>query len=115
MPGALSIKYEALPADVIAAANGCFDTLGCALVRRQARQYSETTVRKTFGDVISHRDRLSATATVEAHCSSTASSSALDLGDTYIGTEHFIRASAAGLIALCEGTVGHKLIEGRRL
>jgi 2-methylcitrate dehydratase len=50
---ALSIKYEALPADVIAAAKRVLlDTLGCAFgsVGSESANIAETTIRKTFGD-----------------------------------------------------------------
>src|SRR6202171_2744570 len=50
---ALSIKYEALPADVIAAAKRVLlDTLGCAFgsVGSEPANIAETTIRKTFGD-----------------------------------------------------------------
>ena len=61
---ALSIKYEALPADVIAAAKRVLlDTLGCAFgsVGSEPANIAETTIRKTFRRrQYSHRDRLSA-------------------------------------------------------
>jgi 2-methylcitrate dehydratase len=50
---ALSIKYEALPADVIAAAKRVLlDTLGCAFgsVGGEPANIAEATIRKTFGD-----------------------------------------------------------------
>jgi 2-methylcitrate dehydratase len=50
---ALSIKYEALPADVIVAAKRVLlDTLGCAFgsVGSEPANIAETTIRKTFGD-----------------------------------------------------------------
>jgi 2-methylcitrate dehydratase len=50
---ALSIKYEALPADVIAVAKRVLlDTLGCAFgsVVSESANIAETTIRKTFGD-----------------------------------------------------------------
>src|SRR5262249_37298294 len=50
---ALSIKYEALPADVVASAKRVLlDTLGCAFgaVGSEPANIAETTIRKTFGD-----------------------------------------------------------------
>ena len=50
---ALSIKYEALPADVIASAKRVLlDTLGCAFgsVGSEPANIAETTIRKTFGE-----------------------------------------------------------------
>src|SRR3954465_5042686 len=50
---ALSIKYEALPADVIVSAKRVLlDTLGCAFgsVGSEPANIAETTIRKTFGD-----------------------------------------------------------------
>jgi 2-methylcitrate dehydratase len=50
---ALSIKYEALPADVITSAKRVLlDTLGCAFgsVGSEPANIAETTIRKTSGD-----------------------------------------------------------------
>src|SRR6202163_3421630 len=89
---ALSIKYEALPADVIAAAKRVLlDTLGCAFgsVGSEPANIAETTIRKTFGD--------GSTATVIGYPRPATVEGALfvngvlvrslDLNDTYIRSE----------------------------
>lgn len=50
---ALSIRYEALPADVVASAKRVLlDTLGCAIgaVGSEPANIAEATIRKSFGD-----------------------------------------------------------------
>jgi 2-methylcitrate dehydratase len=50
---AISIRYEALPADVVASAKRVLlDTIGCAFgaVGSEPANIAETTIRKTFGD-----------------------------------------------------------------
>jgi 2-methylcitrate dehydratase len=77
---ALSIKYEALPADVIIAAKRVLlDTLGCAFgaVGSEPAIIAETTIRKTFGDGNAPpSSAIRAPPQWKAHCSSMASSSA---------------------------------------
>ena len=116
---ALSIKYEALPADVIAAAKRVLlDTLGCAFgsVGSEPANIAETTIRKTFGDgntaiVIGYPRP----ATVEgALFVNGVLVRSLDLNDTYIGTEPLHPSEVLPTaIALCEesGRSGRDLIE----
>jgi 2-methylcitrate dehydratase len=116
---ALSIKYEALPADVIAAAKRVLlDTLGCALgsVGSEPANIAETTIRKTFGDgnastIIGYPRP----ATVEgALFVNGVLVRSLDLNDTYIGTEPLHPSEVLPTaIALCEenGRNGRDLIE----
>ena len=89
---AISIRYEALPADVVASAKRVLlDTLGCAFgsVGSEPANIAETTIRKTFGDgntatVIGYPRP----ATVEgALFVNGVLVRSLDLNDTYIGTE----------------------------
>jgi 2-methylcitrate dehydratase len=116
---ALSIKYEALPADVITLAKHVLlDTLGCAFgsVGSEPSNIAETTIRKTFGD--------GDTATVIGYPRSATVEGAifvngvlvrsLDLNDTYIGTEPLHPSEVLPTaIALCEenGRSGRELIE----
>ena len=116
---ALSIKYEALPAEVIAAAKRVLlDTLGCAFgsVGSEPANIAEATIRKTFGD--------GNTATVIGYPRSATVEGALfvngvlvrslDLNDTYIGTEPLHPSEVLPTaIALCEenGRSGRDLIE----
>jgi len=116
---ALSIKYEALPADVIASAKRVLlDTLGCAFgsVGSEPANIAETTIRKTFGE--------GNTATVIGYPRSATVEGALfvngvlvrslDLNDTYIGTEPLHPSEVLPTaIALGEenGRSGRELIE----
>jgi len=116
---ALSIKYEDLPPEVIAAAKRVLlDTLGCAFgaVGSEPANVAEKTIRKTFGDgsaatVIGY-PRL---ATVEgALFVNGVLVRSLDLNDTYIGTEPLHPSEVLPTaIALCEadGRSGRDLIE----
>src|SRR5436853_4966523 len=116
---ALSIKYEALPADVIASAKRVLlDTLGCAFgsVGSEPANIAETTIRKTFGDgntatVIGYSRR----ATVEgALFVNGVLVRSLDLNDTYIGTEPLHPSEVLPTaLALCEESErsGRDLIE----
>jgi 2-methylcitrate dehydratase len=116
---ALSIKYEALPAYVIAAAKrALLDTLGCAFgsVGSEPANIAETTIRKTFGDgnaatIIGYP----LPATVEgALFVNGVLVRSLDLNDTYIGTEPLHPSEVLPTaIALCEenGRSGRDLIE----
>jgi 2-methylcitrate dehydratase len=116
---ALSVKYEALPTDVVASAKRVLlDTLGCAFgaVGSDPANIAEATIRKTFGEgntatVIGY-PRL---ATVEgALFVNGVLVRSLDMNDTYIGTEplHPSEVLPAAL-ALCEekGRSGRDLIE----
>src|SRR3954447_5621654 len=116
---ALSIKYEALPADVIASAKRVLlDTLGCAFgsVGSEPANIADATIRKTFGD--------GNTATVIAYPRPASVEGALfvsgvlvrslDLNDTYIGTEPLHPSELLPTaLALCEenGRTGRELIE----
>jgi 2-methylcitrate dehydratase len=116
---ALSIKYEVLPADVIASAKRVLlDTLGCAFgsVGSEPANIAETTIRKTFGD--------GSTATVIGYARPATIEGALfvngvlvrslDLNDTYIGTEPLHPSEVLPTaLALCEenGRSGRDLIE----
>src|SRR4030081_3229595 len=89
---ALSIRYEMLPADVIASAKRVLlDTLGCAFgsVGSEPANIAESTIRKTFGDgntatLIGYPRP----ATVEgALFVNGVLVRSLDLNDPYIGTE----------------------------
>jgi 2-methylcitrate dehydratase len=116
---ALSIKYEALPADVIALAKRVLlDTLGCAFgsVGSEPANIADTTIRKTFGDgntatVIGYPRP----ATVEgALFVNGVLVRSLDLNDTYIGTEPLHPSEVLPTaLALCEenGRSGRDLIE----
>jgi 2-methylcitrate dehydratase len=116
---ALSIRYDALPTDVIAAAKRVLlDTLGCAFgsVGSEPANIAETTIRKTFGDgntatVIGYPRP----ATVEgALFVNGVLVRSLDLNDTYIGTEPLHPSEVLPTaIALCEenGRSGRDLIE----
>src|SRR6478752_6835089 len=118
---ALSIKYEALPADVIAAAKRVLlDTLGCAFgsVGSEPANIAETTIRKTFGEgntatVIGYPR----SATVEgALFANGVLVRSLDLNDTYIGTEPLHPSEALPTaLALCEGTGKAAATSSRRL
>ncbi len=116
---ALSIKYEALPADVIAAAKrALLDTLGCAFgsVGSEPANIAETTIRKTFGSgdtatVIGYPQRASIEGALFVNGVLVR---ALDLNDTYIGTEPLHPSEVLPTaIALCEenGRTGRDLIE----
>jgi 2-methylcitrate dehydratase len=94
---AISIRYEDLPADVIASVKRVLlDTLGCAFgsVGSEPANIAESTIRKTFGDgntatVIGYPRP----ATVEgALFVNGVLVRSLDLNDTYIGTDPFILA-----------------------
>jgi 2-methylcitrate dehydratase len=116
---ALSIKYEGLPAEVIASAKRVLlDTLGCAFgsVGSEPANIAETTIRKTFGD--------GNTATIIGYPQPATAEGALfvngvlvrslDLNDTYIGTEPLHPSEVLPTaIALCEenGRSGRDLIE----
>lgn len=116
---AISIRYEALPTDVIASAKRVLlDTLGCAFgsVGSEPANIAEATIRKTFGD--------GNTATVIGYPRSATVEGALfvngvlvrslDLNDTYIGTEPLHPSELLPTaIALCEenGRSGRDLIE----
>src|SRR3954447_5066013 len=116
---ALSIKYEALPADVIASAKRVLlDTLGCAFgsVGSEPANIADATIRKTFGDgntatVIGYQRP----ATVEgALFVNGVLVRSLDLNDTYIGTEPLHPSELLPTaIALCEenGRSGRDLLE----
>src|SRR6476660_3190106 len=116
---ALSIKYEALPADVIASAKRVLlDTLGCAFgsVGSEPANIADATIRKTFGDgnaatVVGYPRP----ATVEgALFVNGVLVRSLDLNDTYIGTEPLHPSEVLPTaIALCEenGRNGRDLIE----
>src|SRR5690348_7522264 len=105
---ALSIKYEALPADVIVAAKRVLlDTLGCAFgsVGSEPANIAEATIRKTFGDgntatIIGYQQP----ATVEgALFVNGVLVRSLDLNDTYVGTEPLHPSEVLPTaIALCE-------------
>src|SRR4029077_8394009 len=116
---AISIRYEALPTDVVASAKRVLlDTLGCAFgsVGSEPANIAETTIRKTFGDgntatVIGYPRP----ATVEgALFVNGVLVRSLDLNDTYIGTEPLHPSEVLPTaIALCEenGRSGRDLIE----
>jgi 2-methylcitrate dehydratase len=116
---AISIRYEALPTDVIASAKRVLlDTLGCAFgsVGSEPANIAETTIRKTFGDgdtatVIGYPRP----ATVEgALFVNGVLVRSLDLNDTYIGTEPLHPSEVLPTaLALCEesGRSGRDLIE----
>jgi 2-methylcitrate dehydratase len=116
---ALSIQYQALPADVVASAKRVLlDTLGCAFgsVGSEPANIAETTIRKTFGDgntatVIGYPRP----ATVEgALFVNGVLVRSLDLNDTYIGTEPLHPSELLPTaLALCEenGRTGRELIE----
>ncbi len=103
-----SIRYEGLPADVIASAKRVLlDTLGCAFgsVGSAPANIAETTIRKTFGD--------GSTATVIGYPRPATVEGALfvngvlvrslDLNDTYIGTEPLHPSEVLPTaLALCE-------------
>jgi 2-methylcitrate dehydratase len=105
---ALSIRYESLPANVVASAKRVLlDTLGCAFgsVGSEPANIAETTVRKTFGD--------GATATVIGYPRAATVEGALfvngvlvrslDLNDTYIGTDALHPSEVLPTaLALCE-------------
>src|SRR4051812_37402504 len=116
---ALSIKYEGLPADVIAAAKRVLlDTLGCAFgsVGSEPANIAETTIRKTFGDgntatVIGYQRPASVEGALFVNGVLVRS---LDLNDTYIGTEPLHPSEVLPTaLALCEenGRSGRDLIE----
>ncbi len=116
---ALSIRYEMLPADVIASAKRVLlDTLGCAFgsVGSEPANIAESTIRKTFGD--------GNTATLIGYPRAATVEGALfvngvlvrslDLNDTYIGTEPLHPSEVLPTaLALCEenGRSGRDLIE----
>jgi 2-methylcitrate dehydratase len=116
---AISIRYEALPTDVIASAKRVLlDTLGCAFgsVGSEPANIAETTIRKTFGD--------GDTATVIGYSRPATAEGALfvngvlvrslDLNDTYIGTEPLHPSEVLPTaLALCEenGRSGRDFIE----
>jgi 2-methylcitrate dehydratase len=116
---ALSIEYDMLPVEVIAAAKRVLlDTLGCAFgsVGSDPANIAEATIRKTFGD--------GSAATVIGYPRSATVEGALfvngvlvrslDLNDTYIGTEPLHPSEVLPTaIALCEenGRTGRDLIE----
>jgi 2-methylcitrate dehydratase len=116
---AISIRYEVLPADVIASAKRVLlDTLGCAFgsVGSEPANIAETTIRKTFGDgntatVIGYPRP----ATVEgALFVNGVLVRSLDMNDTYIGTEPLHPSEVLPTaLALCEenGRSGRDLIE----
>jgi len=116
---AISIRYEGLPADVVASAKRVLlDTIGCAFgsVGSEPANIVETTIRKTFGD--------GDTATVIGYPRPGTAEGALfvngvlvrslDLNDTYIGTEPLHPSEVLPTaLALCEenGRSGRDLIE----
>jgi 2-methylcitrate dehydratase len=116
---ALSIRYEVLPADVIASVKRVLlDTLGCAFgsVGSEPANIAETTIRKTFGD--------GNTATVIGYPRPATIEGALfvngvlvrslDMNDTYIGTEPLHPSEVLPTaLALCEENrrTGRDLIE----
>ena len=116
---ALSITYEALPTEVVAAAKRVLlDTLACAFgsVGSKPANIAETTIRKTFGEgsaatVIGYPRP----ATVEgALFVNGVLVRSLDLNDTYIGTEALHPSEVLPTaLALCEenGRSGRDLIE----
>jgi 2-methylcitrate dehydratase len=116
---ALAVRYEALPADVVASAKRVLlDTLGCAFgsVGSEPANIAETTVRKTFGDgnaamVIGYPRP----ATVEgALFVNGVLVRSLDMNDTYIGTEPLHPSEVIPTaLALCEeqGRGGRDLVE----
>jgi 2-methylcitrate dehydratase len=116
---ALAIKYENLPADVIASAKcSLLDTLACAFgaVGSDAAGIAEKTIRSTFGDgnaasIIGY----SRPATIEgAVFVNGVLVRSLDLNDTYIGTEPLHPSEVLPTaIAVCEagGKSGRDLIE----
>jgi 2-methylcitrate dehydratase len=116
---ALSIKYEALPANVVTSAKRVLlDTLGCAFgsVGSEPANIAETTIRKTFGNgntatVIGYPRP----ATVEgALFVNGVLVRSLDLNDTYIGTEPLHPSEVVPTaLALCEenGRSGRDLVE----
>ncbi|WP_426611284.1 MmgE/PrpD family protein [Bradyrhizobium sp. McL0616] len=116
---AISIRYEALPADVVASAKRVLlDTLGCAFgsVGSEPANIAEATIRKTFGDgntatVIGYPRP----ATVEgALFVNGVLVRSLDLNDTYIGTDPLHPSEVLPTaLALCEesGRSGRDLVE----
>jgi 2-methylcitrate dehydratase len=116
---ALSVRYDALPADVIASAKRVLlDTLGCAFgaVGSEPADIAENTIRKTFGEgdaatVIGYPRA----ATVEgALFVNGVLVRSLDMNDTYIGTEPLHPSEVLPTaLAVCEesGRSGRDLIE----
>ena len=116
---ALAVRYEDLPANVVASAKRVLlDTLGCAFgsVGSEPANIAETTIRKTFGE--------GNTATVIGYPRSATVEGALfvngvlvrslDMNDTYIGTEPLHPSEVIPTaLALCEdqGRSGRDLIE----
>ncbi|MBR0937751.1 MmgE/PrpD family protein [Bradyrhizobium jicamae] len=116
---AIAVRYEDLPADVIASAKRVLlDTLGCAFgsVGSEPANIAEATIRKTFGD--------GNTATVIGYPRSATVEGAvfvngvlvrsLDMNDTYIGTEPLHPSEVIPTaLALCEerGRSGRDLVE----
>jgi len=116
---ALSIKYEALPADVVTSAKrDLLDTLGCAFgsVGSEPANIAETIIRKTFGDgnaatVIGYPRPATVDGALFVNGVLVRS---LDLNDTYIGTEPLHPSEVLPTaLALCEesGRAGRDLIE----
>lgn len=116
---AIAVRYEDLPADVIASAKRVLlDTLGCAFgaVGSESANIAEATIRKTFGD--------GNTATVIGYPRSATVEGAvfvngvlvrsLDMNDTYIGSEPLHPSEVIPTaLALCEeqGRSGRDLVE----
>jgi 2-methylcitrate dehydratase len=116
---ALATRYEALPADVVAAAKRVLlDTLGCAFgsVGSEPANIAERTIRKSFGD--------GNTATLIGYPRAATVEGALfvngvlvrslDMNDTYIGTEPLHPSEVVPTaLALCEeqGRSGRDLVE----
>lgn len=116
---ALSIKYDALPADVVASTRRVvLDTLGCALdsVGSEPANIAEATIRRTFGEgnaatVIGYPQPATLEGAVFVNGVLVRS---LDLNDTYIGTEPLHPSEVLPTaLALCEenGRSGRELIE----
>ncbi len=116
---ALAIRYEVLPADVIASAKRVLlDTLGCAFgsVGLEPANIAEKTIRKTFGDgntatVIGYPRPATVEGAVFVNGVLVRS---LDMNDTYIGTEPLHPSEVLPTaLALCEeqGGSGRDLVE----
>jgi 2-methylcitrate dehydratase len=116
---ALSVRYDDLPKEVVASAKRVLlDTLACAFgaVGSEPANIAEKTIRKTFGDgnsstIIGYPRA----ATVEgALFVNGVLVRALDLNDTYIGTDPLHPSEVLPTaLALCEekGRSGRELIE----
>ncbi|QOZ32922.1 MmgE/PrpD family protein [Bradyrhizobium sp. CCBAU 53421] len=116
---ALSIRYDALPQDVVASAKRVLlDTLGCAFgaVGSEPANIAEATIRKTFGNgsaatIVGYPQRATVEGTLFVNGVLVRS---LDMNDTYIGTEPLHPSELLPTaLALCEEQArsGRDLIE----